>query len=130
MKSLLDTSAYSAFRAGNRRVLERVQRSRTILISSVVVGELLAGFRCGTRYDKQAEELRQFLDQPRVRFLPVTLTTGDRYARIYAAQRRKGKPIPTNDIWVAAHAMESGADLLSLDEHFGWIDGIAWVDLR
>ncbi len=47
-----------------------------------------------------------------------------------AALRRKGTPIPTNDIWIAAHAMESGADLLSFDEHFGAVDGIAWIHPR
>jgi predicted nucleic acid-binding protein len=37
------------------------------------------------------------------------------------------RPIPTNDIWIAAHAMEAGADLISSDPHFGHIDGLPWV---
>ena len=43
--------------------------------------------------------------------------------------RAKGRPIPTNDIWIAAHAMETGADLVSADRHFEHVDGIAWIRL-
>lgn len=43
------------------------------------------------------------------------------------ALRAKGRPIPTNDVWIAAHAMETGADLVSADGHFEHVDGIAWV---
>lgn len=57
----------------------------------------------------------------------MTMTTADRYARVAVQLRRKGRPIPTNDIWIAAHAMETGADLVSLDEHFAEVDGLAWV---
>lgn len=42
--------------------------------------------------------------------------------------RRKGRPIPTNDIWIAAQALQTGADLISFDAHFGEIDGVAWVE--
>ena len=57
----------------------------------------------------------------------MTLTTADRYSRIAAALRTKGRPIPSNDIWIAAHAMETGADLISADRHFEQIDGLAWT---
>jgi tRNA(fMet)-specific endonuclease VapC len=57
----------------------------------------------------------------------VTRTTADRFARIAAALRVKGRPIPTNDIWVAAHAMETGAELLSFDSHFAEVEGLAWT---
>lgn len=59
--------------------------------------------------------------------LPVTLVTADRFGRIAATLRRKGRPLPTNDIWIAAHAMESGADLLSFDGHFEHVEGLAWI---
>jgi tRNA(fMet)-specific endonuclease VapC len=73
--------------------------------------------------------LEVFLESPYVSLVPVTLTTADRFGRIAAALRAKGRPLPTNDIWIAAHAMETGAELLSFDEHFGAIDGLAWVAL-
>ncbi|HVT04403.1 MAG TPA: PIN domain-containing protein [Thermoanaerobaculia bacterium] len=53
--------------------------------------------------------------------------TSDRFGRIAASLRRKGRPLPTNDIWIAAHAMESGAELPSFDRHTDQVDGIAWV---
>ena len=53
----------------------------------------------------------------------------DRYARIAAALRAKGRPIPTNDVWIAAHAMETGADLVSADGHFEYVEGIVWVQV-
>ncbi|MBI4269409.1 MAG: type II toxin-antitoxin system VapC family toxin [Candidatus Rokubacteria bacterium] len=129
MRILLDTNAYSALMRGHEEVADRVRRAERIVLSTVVAGELLLGFRLGTRLKKNMAELDAFLDSPYVSLVPVTLTTADRFARIAAALRAKGRPIPTNDIWIAAHAMETGAELLSFDDHFESIDGLAWVPL-
>ncbi len=59
----------------------------------------------------------------------MTLATADRFGRISAALRRKGRSIPTNDVWIAAHTLESGAELLSFDDHFAAIDGLVWTHL-
>jgi len=61
-----------------------------------------------------------------VHVVQVTLETADRFARIASRLREKGTPIPTNDIWVAAHAMEEGARLISSDRHFEAVEGLAW----
>ena len=127
MKVLLDTNAYSALRRGHELVADRVRNAEEVLVSIVVVGELLFGFRNGSRYEENAQALRAFLDDPNVRVLPVTWDTADQFGSISALLRKKGRPIPTNDIWIAAHAMEAGADLLSSDPHFGHIDGLPWV---
>jgi tRNA(fMet)-specific endonuclease VapC len=127
VKILLDTNAYSALRRGNEVVAEHVRRSEEVLLSAVVVGELLFGFRNGSRYDANARELRAFLEDPNVLLLPITWDTAELFGRISAALRKKGKPIPTNDIWIAAHAIESGADLVSSDPHFGHIDDLSWL---
>ena len=58
-----------------------------------------------------------FLANAFVSWVPVTIVTADRFARIAAALRRKGRPLPTNDVWIAAHPLETGADLLSYDRH-------------
>jgi tRNA(fMet)-specific endonuclease VapC len=129
MRILLDTNAYSALLRGHDEVADRVRRAEGVVLSTVVAGELLLGFRLGGRLKKNMAELDAFLENPYVSLVPVTLTTADRFARIAAALRVKGRPIPTNDIWVAAHAMETGAELLSFDAHFGAIDGLAWVAL-
>ena len=129
MRVLLDSNAYSHLKRGHRRIVDIVRDSEAILLPPVVVGELLYGFRCGSRFERNARELRDFLEAPRVSVAAMSLVTADRYARVAAALRGKGRPIPTNDIWVAAHAMETGADLVSYDRHFDHVDGLAWIHL-
>ena len=127
MTVLVDTDAYSAFMRGHANVVARIRRAERVLLSTVVVGELLFGFRHGSRFERNRKSLEQFLDNPFVSLVPVTYTTAERFGRIAAALRGKGRPIPTNDIWIAAHAMETGADLLSFDRHFDDVEGVAWV---
>jgi tRNA(fMet)-specific endonuclease VapC len=115
---------------GDQQVAGVVRTAREVLLSAIVVGELLYGFRRGSRFERNVADLRSFLDNPYVTFVPVGPTTADRYSRIAASLRTKGTPIPTNDMWIAAHAMETGADLLSADGHFESVNGIAWVRLR
>ena len=126
MKILLDTNAYSALRRGREVVADHVKRSEEVLLSAVVAGELLFGFRNGSRYEANASKLKAFLEDPNVRLLPITWETADFFGRISAALRKKGRPIPTNDIWIAAHAMETDAQLVSFDPHFGNIDDLSW----
>ncbi len=127
MKLLLDTDAYSAFMRGHADVVSRVRRTERVLLSAVAMGELLFGFRVGSRYERNLALLDAFLDSPYVELLSVTRTTADRFGRIAAALRVKSTPIPTNDMWIAAHAMEAGAELLSFDGHYRHVDGVAWV---
>ena len=83
--------------------------------------------RAGKRYAKNRSELDAFLAEPALEIAPASLSTAEWYARIAVGLRRKGRPIPTNDIWIAAAAMERGAELLSFDEYFAEIDGLAWA---
>ena len=129
MRLLLDSNAYSEFMRGNCQVRELVRTAEEVLLSAVVVGEQLFGFRQGQRFEQNLAELRSFLESPYVSFIPVGPVTADRYSRIMASLKAKGRPIPTNDVWIAAHAIETGADLLSADTHFEQVDGIAWLQL-
>jgi tRNA(fMet)-specific endonuclease VapC len=129
MRALIDTDAYSALKRADRAVVEIVRRSEEVLLSTVVVGELLYGFRCGDRYERNRDELDEFVASPFVTVVPVTMTTADRFSRIAAGLKARGKPIPTNDMWIAAQAMETGAELLSFDRHYEWVDGIVWHPL-
>ena len=65
--------------------------------------------------------------RPFVTIVPVSDVTADRYARIAYSLRRKGNPIPQNDVWIAAQAMEHGAGLVSFDKHFLSVDGLIVV---
>ncbi len=127
MRVLLDTNVYSAMRRGSEPVAACIRRAEQVLMSTVVIGELLHGFRAGARYAENLAELQEFLDQPWVEVVEVGLITADRFARVATALRRKGTPIPTNDVWIAAHTMETGAELLSLDRHFERVDGLVWA---
>jgi tRNA(fMet)-specific endonuclease VapC len=130
MKLILDTNAYSALMRGSPSVASRVRRAERLFLSSAVVGELLYGFRNGTRYEQNREQLDAFLANAFVEFLPVTLATAERFGLIAAGLKRKGTPIPANDIWIAAHAMECGADLIGFDDHFIHVDGLAFTLLH
>ena len=127
MRILLDSDAYSQLMRGRHQVHDLVRRAEEIFLSAIVVGEIMFGFRHGTRFDENMAELRAFFDNPYTHLLPVGQATADRYSRIATALRAKGRPIPTNDIWIAAHAMETGADLVSADGHFEHVDGLAWI---
>lgn len=120
----LDTNAYVAFKRGDTDILTVLQHAPSIVVCVTVVGELLAGFAAGQRESANRGELSQFINTPRVKVVPGTAATADLYALIYAALRRKGQPIPTNDLWIAASSLEHGAALLSFDAHFQNIDGL------
>lgn len=120
----LDTNAYTAFKRGDPTITAVLQHTPDIIVNVTVLGELLAGFAAGTRVSTNRSELTQFLSSPRVRIVTSTSATADLYALIYAALRRKGQPIPTNDLWIAASCLEHGTALLTLDAHFQAIDGL------
>ena len=124
MKLVLDTSAYGALMRGHPEVADRVRRAGRLVLPAVVVGELIFGFRKGNRYDGNRRDLDSFLENPFVKFLAVTMGTCDRFGMIAAGLRKKGTPIPVNDVWIAAQTMESGGDLLTLDRHFERVAGL------
>ena len=115
---MLDTSAYAAFKRGQQEAIDALRQASSIVVPSIVLGELLAGFEVGGRRQENRRELAEFQRSPRARTVPITEDTAERYARIYAHLRAAGRPIPTNDLWIAASAMEHGAELLTTDRHF------------
>ena len=121
---VLDTNAYSDFMQGVADIVEIIALADRIYLSSTVLGELLSGFAVGKRAAQNRLELTKFLHSPRVAIASVTDTTADFYATIYANLRRKGRPIPTNDMWIAASVMEFGAILITRDQHFAHIENL------
>jgi len=118
LRICLDTSGYSVFKRGRESAIDLLQRADEIVFPAVVVGELLAGFRMGRRDRINREELDAFLASARVCVAPLGAQTAQRYAEIVSYLRDRGAPIPTNDIWIAACAMEWGLRLLTTDAHF------------
>lgn len=124
---LLDTSAYVGFKQEDATLLATMVAAERIYFSTIVLGEVLFGFRHGSKFKQNMTELDAFLAHPITEILPVDRTTADRYARIAAQLRVKGSPIPTNDIWIAAQTMASGAELLTYDRHFEKVDGLVYT---
>jgi tRNA(fMet)-specific endonuclease VapC len=127
MKIMLDTSAYVGFKRNAAEAVEIIVKAELILFSPVVLSELMFGFRNGTRFKENMADLDRFLDHDAVALLPIGKITSDRYSRIAAKLRQQGTPIPTNDIWIAAQAMEQGAELITSDRHFEKIAGLVYT---
>jgi tRNA(fMet)-specific endonuclease VapC len=121
---LIDTNAYAAFKRNDLVALEVVRSSEHIGLNMVVLGELYSGFKGGSREAMNRKELEQFLDSPRVETILIDEETAEFYAKIFWDLKKKGKPIPGNDLWVAASAMRHGLALFTYDNHFRNIDGL------
>jgi predicted nucleic acid-binding protein len=121
MSFTLDTSAYSAFNRGDKRLRKWFTSDNDIVVPIIVIGELRAGFVAGNKRKKNEELLQRFLDSPNVYVQTITDKTTVIYSQIYLSLRQKGKPIGTNDMWIAAIALEMDNELLTLDESFSYI---------
>jgi tRNA(fMet)-specific endonuclease VapC len=115
---MLDTSAVSAFFQGHEEVGRHVGLADELYLNPVVLGELIAGFLLGRREKKNRQVLEGFLSSPRLRVMEMDVETSERYATIYAYLRTNGTPLPTNDLWIAASAMQHGLKLLTTDRHY------------
>ena len=118
MRLCLDTSAYSNFCRGEFRVVEHVDRAEWVGVPSVVIGELRAGFLIGNRTDENIDQLEEFLRHPAVEVVAMDENVAQIYGEIFADLRARGRPLPTNDIWIAASAARAGATVLTFDAHF------------
>ncbi len=123
-KILLDTNAYSSFLRGNNAVFEALVEADVVYMSVIVLGELLAGFRSGKQYVLNLERLKNFLDKDGVQVVDASLETAEIFGDLKAELAKKGGMIPINDIWIAAHTIETGAKLITFDTHFQHIVGL------
>jgi tRNA(fMet)-specific endonuclease VapC len=121
---LIDSCAYTRFVSGDRLVLAALSRAKTVFLSVFVLAELKAGFKAGTHEALNRKILAAFIEKPSVAFLPAGEETADCYARIWSVLRKAGRPIPTNDVWIAAQAMETGSVLVTFDAHFAQVPGL------
>ena len=124
MKLCLDTNAYSSIGRANGGVISLVETADEVIVPATVIGELTFGFLKGGHPSRNEAELDRFLHEEGVILQPVTRDIAERYGYLKAALAKKGKPIPENDIWIAATALETGSRLLSYDKHFDLVDGL------
>ena len=117
---LLDTNVLIKFLRGDRKIAKVVSIYEEILVPTVVIGEYKAGVAGETAAGRQQiSVLEMFLDSPAVKVVEVTEDIANAYARVFRVLKAKGTPIPQNDLWIAACAVDSAAVVYSLDEHFG-----------
>ena len=118
MNAILDTSAYSALARNHEKIVDAVAEADSLYMTPIVLGELLAGFRKGSRFEQNEKLLRRFLREEDVHVLAVDQETSERYAVIYDFLRGAGTPVAPNDLWIAASAMQYGIRLLTTDRDF------------
>lgn len=121
---LIDTNVYSHAMRGRQWAVDVLAKSDLIGISTVSIGELLAGFKTGSKTEENVKVLYEFLDHPRVKVYPIGERTAEFYGEIYKNLRCQGTPVPTNDMWIAATAQENGLVLVSHDRNFENILGL------
>jgi tRNA(fMet)-specific endonuclease VapC len=124
MRVMVDTNAYSAFKRGEADIKEILAQADEILLPIPVLGELRSGFKAGKREGENLAELLAFLSRRRVRIHPLGEETAIFYAELHDTLRALGKPIPTNDLWIAAATLETGSILVSRDGYFDLISGL------
>lgn len=127
MRLALDTNRYVDFMRADPAAFAMLRRATSIAVPLVVVAELRAGFRSGTKGSENESRLASFLSVRRVHVLSPDEGTTHLYARVFSDLRRKGAPIPTNDLWIAALALQHDLPLYTRDEHFRSVDGLALV---
>ena len=118
MRIALDANRYIDFARGDETALQPLRHAQEIALPSIVLGELRAGFLCGSRSAENERNLVRFLNTPRVKVLYPDEGTNHQYARLFMQLRGQGTPIPTNDIWIAALVVQHELILFARDRHF------------
>ena len=124
MNLVVDTNAYSAFKRNEPQVFEAFMSAETIILPVFVLGELLYGFKLGNRESENLDELQRFINVASVEVVYPNWDVAEVYSDVFINLKRKGMPIPINDVWIASTAMALGAKLISRDKHFQAIDGL------
>ena len=129
-KILLDTNAYVGYLRGDEQVLAYLGQAENVYMSVFVMGELYAGFRAGYEEKENKQILERFLMKSTVSVLDASQETAEIFGLIKESLRKAEHPIPVNDVWIGAHALETGSILLTYDRHFAVIPGLRlWDEL-
>jgi tRNA(fMet)-specific endonuclease VapC len=118
MRILIDTNCYSAIDGGELETIRRIESAHEVWLPFIVLGELYAGFELGTQKEKNEQQLQSFLSRSSIGVLYADGNTASMYGRVFQSLRRRGTPIPTNDIWIAALALQHDLLVMTSDQHF------------
>lgn len=130
-KILLDTNAYTQLLTGDDEILAAVASTDVIFMSIFVLGELQAGFAGGKKQRGNKDILRRFLSKPSVKILNATSETAEVFGSLKNKLTQAGTPLPINDVWIAAHGIETGSMIVTYDRHFHQVSGVRlWDGIR
>ena len=121
-KYLLDTNIVIALFANDASVMESLTKAEEVFIPSVVIGELFYGAHKSARAKDNLARIDEFASSNLV--LGCDMETARIYGDVKNALRIKGHPIPENDIWIAAIAIQHNLTLVSRDKHFNEIESL------
>lgn len=124
---LLDTNIVIGLFAKDQAVLARLSKTDSLFIPSIVVGELYFGAYKSAHPDQNVRRVEELVATSAI--LNCDAVTAEHYGRIKKALRDKGRPLPENDIWIAALAQQHGLTVVSRDQHFNEIESLpveAW----
>lgn len=127
-KIVLDTCAYTRLLAGEEDVLDAISAAETVYVSVFVLCELYAGFAGGSRERENKAFLQRFLLKPAVKILNATSETAEVFGLVKSNLKKAGTPLPINDVWIAAHAIETGSVVITYDAHFTVVSGLRLWD--
>lgn len=124
IRLLLDSNRFIDFCAGEEDVIEQLETAAAVFVPFIVLGEIRAGALVTKRGQSQVRQLQMLLHQPGVHVAQSSDATCHHYATLYAQLKKSGTPVPTNDLWIAALAVELGLVLYSRDRHFDYFPQI------
>lgn len=125
---LLDSSVVVALLRGVNGIEQRLEQFDHLWLPVIALGELEIGVHLATRAKEQRAALDGFL--PGVSLVTLSAETARHYARLRATLARAGTPIPENDLWIAAIAIEHQWPLATRDAHFTHVPGLNLLDWR
>jgi tRNA(fMet)-specific endonuclease VapC len=118
MRVALDTNRLTDLFQGDTALSKWLERCEEVWVPLVVLAEIKAGFYGGTQQHRNEILLRTLLSQTTVGVLLPSRETADHYARLFVQLKRAGTPVPDNDLWIAALALQHDLLLITRDQHF------------
>ena len=120
---ILDSNIVIDLFRENAETIEKIKGISLIHIPVIVLGELFYGANLSRQVEKRIAQIRKF--SSKVVLLDCDKTTAEYYGQIKSQLNRDGKPIPENDVWIAAIAKQHNLTLVTNDAHFSYVEDLS-----
>lgn len=121
-RHLLDTNVIVALFGSDEHVRSRMTASSEVFVPAIAIGELFYGARHSAHVEANTNRVREFAESATV--LPCDVGTAEHYGRIKQELKSRGRPLPENDVWIAAIARQHALTVVTRDGHFREVDGL------